>query len=211
MRFYLFKNKWGRFIGLSLAALLLVQCFPVPSRAEVSPKEDKDIVESLDPEEEETRPEQTEEEEETEETEQTEPTEKETLPEQTEEEEDMVLGEKTADDYEDSTYVQEDHDGPFFPDYTLEEYGSVMYASGTILDNGCSVVCMASLATYMTGHQYYPDELAGYFGAQCDNNVQRLEYMSDQLELPYYKAENYTYVLDALRDGKVVIHSQCLG
>ena len=29
--------------------------------------------------------------------------------------------------------------------------------------------------------------------------------MSDQLELPYYKAENYTYVLDALRDGKVVI------
>ena len=95
MRFYLFKNKWGRFIGLSLAALLLVQCFPVPSRAEVSPKEDKDIVESLDPEEEETLPEQTEEEEETEETEQTEPTEKETLPEQTEEEENMVLGEKT--------------------------------------------------------------------------------------------------------------------
>lgn len=205
MRFYLFKNKWGRCIGLSLAALLLVQCFPVPSRAEVSPEEDKDIVESLDPEEEETLPEQTEETEETEETEQTEPTEKETLPEQTEAEEDMVLGEDISDDYEDGTYVQEDHDGPFFPDYTLEEYGSVMYASGTILDNGCSVVCMASLATYMTGHQYYPDELAGYFGAQCDNNVQRLEYMSDQLELPYYKAENYTYVLDALRDGKVVI------
>ena len=80
-----------------------------------------------------------------------------------------------------------------------------MYASGTILDNGCSVVCMASLATYMTGHQYYPDELASYFGGKCDNNVQRLEYMSDILELPYYKAENYRYVLDALRDGKVVI------
>ena len=80
-----------------------------------------------------------------------------------------------------------------------------MYASGTILDNGCSVVCMASLATYMTGHQYYPDELASYFGGKCDNNVQRLEYMSDMLELPYYKAENYRYVLDALRDGKVVI------
>ncbi len=101
--------------------------------------------------------------------------------------------------------TEEESDDRFFPDYTLEEYGSVMYASGTILDNGCSVVCMASLATYMTGHQYYPDELASYFGGKCDNNVQRLEYMSDMLELPYYKAENYRYVLDALRDGKVVI------
>ena len=102
-------------------------------------------------------------------------------------------------------FFEEESDDRFFPDYTLEEYGSVMYASGTILDNGCSVVCMASLATYMTGHQYYPDELASYFGGKCDNNVQRLEYMSDMLELPYYKAENYRYVLDALRDGKVVI------
>ena len=158
MRFYLFKNKWGRYIGLSLAALLLIQCFPIPSRADVTPEEDTEIVEPSDPEEEETLPD------ETEETKQTEPTEEETQPEETEAEEDMVTGEGFSDDYEDSTYVQEDHDGPFFPDYTLEEYGSVMYANGTILDNGCSVVCLASLATYMTGHQYYPDELAGYFG-----------------------------------------------
>lgn len=126
------------------------------------------------------------EEEPTEATEETEPEEE--IPEETEEE-----------------FFEEDSDDRFFPDYTLEEYGSVMYASGTILDNGCSVVCMASLATYMTGHQYYPDELASYFSGKCDNNVQRLEYMSDMLELPYYKAENYRYVLDALRDGKVVI------
>ena len=125
----------------------------------------------------------------TEETEETEPIEEETVPEEIPEE----------------AIIEESEDGRFFPDYTLEEYGSVMYASGTILDNGCSVVCMASLATYMTGHQYYPDELASYFGGKCDNNVQRLEYMSDMLELPYYKAENYRYVLDALRDGKVVI------
>ena len=193
------KDKWGRYIGLSLAALLLLQCFPVRSLADTAPGEDADIVASSEPGEE-TQPE-------TEETEQTEPDEQET--EQTqpamELDEEMVTGEEYADGQEDSTYVQEDHDGPFFPDYTLEEYGSVMYASGTILDNGCSVVCMASLATYMTGHQYYPDELASYFGGMCNNNVERLEYMSDQLELPYYKAENYTYVLDALRDGKVVI------
>ena len=33
----------------------------------------------------------------------------------------------------------------FFPDYTLEDYADVMYGSGTIKDNGCSVCCMASV------------------------------------------------------------------
>ena len=167
---------------LLLAAALLVQPISLRSWAEEVTEETQQ-EETTAPVEESTEA--------TEETEKTEPEEtepEEEIPEETEEE-----------------FFEEDSDNRFFPDYTLEEYGSVMYASGTILDNGCSVVCMASLATYMTGHQYYPDELASYFGGKCDNNVQRLEYMSDMLELPYYKAENYRYVLDALRDGKVVI------
>lgn len=122
----------------------------------------------------------------------------ETMPEETED------WQEPEEDYEED-YEEVYEDGPFFPDYTLEEYGDVLYGSGTIKTNGCSVCCMAVAATYLTGHQYYPDELASYFGGKCDNNVQRLEYMSDMLELPYYKAENYRYVLDALRDGKVVI------
>lgn len=167
---------------LLLAAALLVQPISLRSWAEEVTEETQQ-EETTAPVEESTEA--------TEETEKTEPEEtepEEEIPEETEEE-----------------FFEEDSDNRFFPDYTLEEYGSVMYASGTILDNGCSVVCVASLATYMTGHQYYPDELASYFGGKCDNNVQRLEYMSDMLELPYYKAENYRYVLDALRDGKVVI------
>ena len=169
---------------LLLAAALLVQPISLRTWADEATEETQ-LEETTAPEEEPTEA--------AEETEETEPTEEaaepeEEIPEETEEES-----------------FEEDSDERFFPDYTLEEYGSVMYASGTILDNGCSVVCMASLATYMTGHQYYPDELASYFGGKCDNNVERLEYMSDMLELPYYKAENYRYVLDALRDGKVVI------
>lgn len=171
-----------KILCLLLAAALLVQPISLRSWAEEVTEETQQeeqiasVEESI---------EATEETEETE-PEKTEPEEE--IPEETEEE-----------------FFEENSDDRFFPDYTLEEYGSVMYASGTILDNGCSVVCVASLATYMTGHQYYPDELASYFGGKCDNNVQRLEYMSDMLELPYYKAENYRYVLDALRDGKVVI------
>lgn len=93
----------------------------------------------------------------------------------------------------------------YFPDYTLEEYGDTMYASGTILSNGCGITCLAALATYLTGHTYYPYELAGYFGSYGNNNVERLLYGSDMLRLPYYQAENYHVVLDALRNGKIVI------
>lgn len=169
---------------LLLAAALLVQPISLRTWAEKATEETQ-LEETTAPVEESTEA--------AEETEETEATEVATEPEE-------VIPEETEADF-----FEEESNDRFFPDYTLEEYGSVMYANGTILDNGCSVVCMASLATYMTGHQYYPDELASYFGGKCDNNVQRLEYMSDMLELPYYKAENYRYVLDALRDGKVVI------
>ena len=93
----------------------------------------------------------------------------------------------------------------FFPDYTLEDYGDVMYGSGTIKDNGCSVCCMASVATFLTGHQYYPDELARWFGAKAENNVDRIRYMAKALQLPMTEAENYIFVKEALLEGKVVI------
>ena len=170
---------------LLLAAALLVQPISLRTWADEATEETQ-LEETTAPEEEPT--------------EATDKTEEETEPAEEPAEPEEEIPKETEEEF-----FEEESDDRFFPDYTLEEYGSVMYASGTILDNGCSVVCMASLATYMTGHQYYPDELASYFGGKCDNNVQRLEYMSDMLELPYYKAENYRYVLDALRDGKVVI------
>lgn len=99
----------------------------------------------------------------------------------------------------------EPEDERFFPDYTLEEYGDIMYGSGTIKDNGCSVCCMAVAATYLTGHQYYPDELAKWFGSKANNNVDRLRYMANALHLPMTEAENYNFVKEALWEGKIVI------
>lgn len=99
----------------------------------------------------------------------------------------------------------EPEDERFFPDYTLDEYGDIMYGSGTIKDNGCSVCCMAVAATYLTGHQYYPDELARWFGSKAENNVDRLRYMANALHLPMAEAENYNFVKEALWEGKIVI------
>ena len=84
---------------------------------------------------------------------------------------------------EETVSVEESHEH-FFPDYTLEEYADVMYGTGTIKDNGCSVCCMAVVATYLTGHQYYPDELARWFGGKAENNVDRIRLMAKELQLP---------------------------
>ena len=101
--------------------------------------------------------------------------------------------------------IEESEDGRFFPDYTLDDYADVMYGDGTIKNNGCSVCCMAVAATYLTGHQYYPDELAKWFGSKANNNVDRLRYMADALHLPMTEAENYNFVKEALWEGKIVI------
>ena len=93
----------------------------------------------------------------------------------------------------------------FLPDYTLDDYSDVMYGSGTIKDNGCSICCLASVATYLTGHQYYPDELAKWFGGKAENNVDRLRYAAKVLQLPMTEAENYNFVKEALWEGKIVI------
>lgn len=209
MRICKLKNHLIRISASLLVLVLLIQYLPAYVLADSN--EDKSTASSVlpDPDEEDTEPT---EEEETEPEETTESTEETASAEETEETE-YVEEDEYEDASDEADEYHEDADfgdiyyasGRFFPDYTLEEYGSVRYATGTILDNGCSVVCMASLATYMTGHQYYPDELAGYFGSKCDNNVQRLKYMADMLEIPYTMARDYRDVLAALEQGKVVI------
>lgn len=130
----------------------------------------------------------------------------ETLPEETEDWQEPE--EDYEEDYEEvNEEVNEEvyEEGPFFLNYTLEEYGDVLYGSGTIQTNGCSVCCMAVAATYLTGHQYYPDELAHWFGSKAENNVDRLRYMANALHLPMTEAENYNFVKEALWEGKIVI------
>ena len=133
----------------------------------------------------------------------------ETAPDETTPEED-VPDERVSEEIDsketvsDETVLEKENER-FFPDYTLDEYADVMYGTGTIKDNGCSVCCMAVVATYLTGHQYYPDELARWFGGKAENNVDRVRLMAEEFQLPMTEAENYDRVKEALREGKVVI------
>lgn len=91
------------------------------------------------------------------------------------------------------------------PLYFQTDYPDNMYGSGTIADNGCSVTCLAMVASYLTGHEYLPDELAGYFGGVAENNIERLENGAEAMRLPWEKMENFHTTVEALQEGKVVI------
>lgn len=91
------------------------------------------------------------------------------------------------------------------PEYYQSDYPDTLYGNGTIASSGCSITALAMVATYMTEHVYMPDELSGYFGGYIGNNMQRLEYASDQLQLSWRKATNWHDALAALEAGQVVI------
>lgn len=91
------------------------------------------------------------------------------------------------------------------PLYFQTDYPQNMYGSGTIADNGCGVTCLAMVASYLTNHEYLPDELARYFGGAAENNIERLEKGATTLQLPWEKMENFHATMAALREGKVII------
>jgi len=91
------------------------------------------------------------------------------------------------------------------PQYYQTDYPDNMYGYGTIASSGCSITCLAMVATYMTGHSYLPDQLARYFGGRAANNMARLEYGSDAMQLPYTKNTNFHETVAALKEGKIAI------
>ena len=94
------------------------------------------------------------------------------------------------------------------PQFFQTDYPDVLYSYGTIADDGCGITCLAMVATYLTGHPYLPDELAGYFGGYLEGvvtNVERLEAASTLLQLPWRKAANFHDAMKAMHEGKVVI------
>lgn len=91
------------------------------------------------------------------------------------------------------------------PLYFQTDYPDTMFGAGTIATSGCSITSLAMVATYMTGYEYDPEELARYFGGRAENNIQRLEIGSETLQLPFRRSENFHDSMAALEEGKIVI------
>lgn len=133
-----------------------------------------------------------------------EPVTEETVPEETLER-DLQSIEEDAETEEEPDPQDDAEEEREFPLYFQTDYPDVRFGSGTVANNGCSITSLAMVATYMTGHEYLPDELARYFGGRAENNIARLEMGSEALQLPYRKAENWLEAYAALECGSIVI------
>ena len=200
-------KKWIKLLCLSLALITLVNGLPFSVRASEEDVAQESIQESLENSgsQEETVPE---------ETLPAETVPAETVPEQTQTQEtapEQTQTQETAPAETESEQGQETEtqtevkDTKGIPNYYQNDYPDVRFGYGTVASSGCSVTCLAMVATYLTGHSYSPAELAGYVGWRGQNNMERLEQGSELLQLPYTKNTNWHVTEQALREGKVAI------
>lgn len=91
------------------------------------------------------------------------------------------------------------------PNYYETDYPDIRFGMGFFNEYGSGVTSVAMVATYLTGYEYRPDTLASWFSNYVGNQIQLLEYISGELQLPWERAGNFHIALQALREGKVVI------
>ena len=91
------------------------------------------------------------------------------------------------------------------PAYYQTSYPDVHYGTSTIEKSGSNMTALAMVASYMTNHIYYPDEIADYCADYIGNHIKRLDYASDMLQLSWRRATNFHDALNALMEGSVVI------
>ena len=91
------------------------------------------------------------------------------------------------------------------PQYFQTDYPYIKFGNGTMATSGCSITCLAMVASYLTDQEYTPPQMAYHFGHYGKTNIERLDYGISQMQLPYQRTENIQDVLQALRSGKVAI------
>lgn len=87
----------------------------------------------------------------------------------------------------------------------MTDYPQLRYRSGTVATSGSNIAALAMVASYMTGQEYRPDELAKFFETYIGNSMQWLEHASEELRLPWKRAGNFHEAKQALQEGKLVI------
>ena len=104
-----------------------------------------------------------------------------------------------------TTAPEEEEDWDFVPAYYQTDYPYIPFGNGTMATSGCSVTCLAMVASYLTEQEYTPLQMAYHFGDYGKNNIERLDYGLEQMQLPYERTDNVMDILTALRSGKVAI------
>lgn len=90
------------------------------------------------------------------------------------------------------------------PLYLQTDYPNTPYSDGSVATSGCTMACVAMVASYLTGEEVLPDDLAKRYNNYEASNIQRMEAASTVLDLKYTKTTDWDDVMDALAKGKVV-------
>lgn len=98
-----------------------------------------------------------------------------------------------------------DRENRKLPVYIQENYPETAFGSGTVADSGSSVTALAMVASFLTGYDYTPDALAGYFGKYADDDDALLEHAAKALGLPFRKAADFQDAYQSLERGCVAI------
>lgn len=91
------------------------------------------------------------------------------------------------------------------PLFDQQDYPDVKYGSGNIATDGCGIVCMAMVSSYLLGETHYPEELALAYNDSAINYDQKMENAARGLGLKWEKSCNWYEMVDHIKDGKICI------
>lgn len=91
------------------------------------------------------------------------------------------------------------------PAYLQSDYPEALYGEGTVATDGSSITALAMMATYLTGYEYLPDEMARWFAGKADDDASRLVYASEALGLSFAASQNLETAYEQLQAGKYCI------
>lgn len=91
------------------------------------------------------------------------------------------------------------------PEYFQGDYAHIRYGQSNMAYGGSGVVSLSMVASFLTGHEYLPDQMMEFFDHLIGSSMDWLEDASDALQLPWKRAANVHEVLNAVREGKIAI------
>ena len=91
------------------------------------------------------------------------------------------------------------------PIYVQSDYPDVLYGRGTVETSGSGIVALSMLATYLTGYEYLPDQMACWFAGKDVDDSNRLIYAAQALKLPFHIASDWQTTFEELKSGKSIL------
>ncbi len=91
------------------------------------------------------------------------------------------------------------------PRYDMTAYDHIRYRTGTVATAGSNIVALAMAASYLTGEEYLPEELAGWFATYIGSPIGWVDNAATQLQIPWQRTANIDETIQDLKEGKIAV------